>query len=155
MDEGVVYESGTPAEIFGNPQREKTRAFVNRIRTYRYRIGSRDFDRYAMNAAIEAFCERHIVARDTRYNLMLAVEEVLAMLLPMVDEAAVELAVTYAENSDALEVSFERGGRWPNPLEDAGQPDDFGARIVRRAAEAIDYTTAGSRSLLTVRIAKQ
>ena len=80
MDEGLIYEEGTPEEIFGNPQKEKTRAFVNRIRSYSYRIDSPDFDRYAMNAEIEAFCEKHILPRETRYNLMLAIEEILEIL---------------------------------------------------------------------------
>jgi len=155
MDEGLIYESGTPAEIFGAPQREKTRAFVNRIRSYRYRISSRDFDRYAMNAEIEAFCEKHILPRDTRYNLMLAIEEILAMLVPELDKFPLELGITYSENSDALELSFERSGDWPNPLDGTAQLDDFGARIVRRAAESIDYAVAGGKSILTVRIAKK
>ena len=33
-----------------------------------------------MNAEIEAFCEKHILPRDTRYNLMLAIEEILEIL---------------------------------------------------------------------------
>jgi polar amino acid transport system ATP-binding protein len=154
MDEGLVYESGTPTEIFGAPKRQKTRAFVNRIRSYRYLIASRDFDRYAMNAEIEAFCEKHILPRDTRYNLMLAVEEILGILMPELDTAAVALGVTYSENSDALELRFERSGDWPNPLDNTAQPDDFGARIVRRVAESIDYEVADGKSVLSVRIAK-
>ena len=82
MDEGLIYEEGTPEQIFGTPGKEKTRAFVNRIRSYHYRIDSPDFDRYAMNAEIEAFCEKHILPRDTRYNLMLAIEEILEILKP-------------------------------------------------------------------------
>jgi len=31
-DEGY-YEEGTPAQIFENPQKEKTRAFIHRIRS--------------------------------------------------------------------------------------------------------------------------
>jgi len=31
MDEGVIYESGTPAEIFGNPRKPRTREFLNRV----------------------------------------------------------------------------------------------------------------------------
>src|SRR5436190_10670860 len=71
MDEGVIYEEGTPGEIFDSPRREKTRAFVNRIRTWTCRIDSPDFDFYSMNARIDAFCERHI-RRSTRHDLMLA-----------------------------------------------------------------------------------
>ena len=32
MDQGVVYEEGTPEQIFENPQKERTRIFINRIR---------------------------------------------------------------------------------------------------------------------------
>ena len=154
MDEGLIYEEGTPEQIFGNPKREKTRAFVNRIRSYSYRIGSPDFDRYAMNAEIEAFCEKHILPRETRYNLMLAVEEILEFYKPDLPNAPLDLAVTYSEKTDALEVTFERSGEWPNPLESNLQPDDLGLRIVRRAAEAIDYQAADGKSRLVVRIGK-
>ena len=154
MDEGTIYEEGTPGEIFGSPQREKTRAFVNRIRSYACRIGSPDFDRYAMNAEIEAFCEKHILPRETRYNLMLAVEEILEIYKPDLRNAPLELTVTYSEKTNALELAFERGGEWPNPLESALQPDDLGMKIVRRVAEAIDYRVAGGRSRLTARIGK-
>jgi polar amino acid transport system ATP-binding protein len=153
MDEGLIYEEGTPEEIFGNPKKEKTRAFVNRIRTWSYRIGSPDFDRYAMNAEIEAFCEKHILPRETRYNLALAIEEILEIYKPDLRTAALDLAVTWSEKTDALEVTFERSGEWPNPLE-SDQPDDFGMRIVRRVAEAIDYRAADGKSRLVIRIGK-
>jgi polar amino acid transport system ATP-binding protein len=153
MDEGTIYEEGTPEEIFDNPKKEKTRAFVNRIRSYRYRIGSPDFDRYAMNGEIEAFCEKHILPRDTRYNLMLVVEEILEVLKPDLARTAIELGVTYSEKTDALEVTFEREGDWPNPME-SDQPDDLGVMIVRSAAESIGYEVARGRSRLTVVIGK-
>ncbi|HQQ67078.1 MAG TPA: amino acid ABC transporter ATP-binding protein, partial [Thermotogota bacterium] len=34
MDEGVIYEEGTPGQIFAHPQKEKTKAFINRIRGF-------------------------------------------------------------------------------------------------------------------------
>ena len=52
MDEGVIYEQGPPAQIFDNPTREKTRAFIHRIRSYTKRFTSPDYDLYAMNAEI-------------------------------------------------------------------------------------------------------
>jgi polar amino acid transport system ATP-binding protein len=33
MDEGLIYEEGTPEQIFDHPCKEKTRAFINRIRS--------------------------------------------------------------------------------------------------------------------------
>ena len=32
MDGGVIVESGTPAEVLGNPQQERTKAFLSRVR---------------------------------------------------------------------------------------------------------------------------
>jgi polar amino acid transport system ATP-binding protein len=154
MDEGTIYEEGTPEEIFGSPKREKTRAFVNRLRSYAYRIASPDFDRYAMNAEVEAFCEKHILPRDTRYNLMLAIEEILEICRPDLRAAALDLTVTYSEKTEALDLTFERSGEWPNPLENDQQPDDLGLRIVRRVAEAVEYRTADGRSSLSLRIRK-
>ena len=40
LDEGRVYEEGTPKEIFDNPQKEKTRAFISRLKTFIYEIHS-------------------------------------------------------------------------------------------------------------------
>ncbi len=153
MDEGLIYEEGTPAEIFGSPRKEKTRAFVNRIRSYHYRILTPDFDRYAMNAEIETFCEKHILPRDTRYNLMLVIEEVLEILKPEFGRMPLELSVSYSEKTNAVEVVFERGGEQPNPLE-SDQPDDLGIKIIRSAAEAVDYQVADGRSRLVIRIGK-
>ena len=155
MDEGLIYEEGTPEQIFGNPRREKTRSFVNRIRSYRYRIGSPDFDRYAMYAEIEAFCEKHILPRNIRYNLMLAIEELLEIYKPDIRDAPLDLGVTYSEKTDALEVAFERSGEWPDPLESNPQPDDLGLRIIRGITESVDYRAAGGKSRLVVRIAKK
>jgi arginine/lysine/histidine transport system ATP-binding protein len=155
MDEGTIYEEGTPQEIFDSPKREKTRAFVNRIRSYAYRIGSPDFDRYAMNAEIEAFSEKHILPRETRYNLVLAIEEILGFYKLELRTCPLDLSVTYSEKTDVLEVAFERSGEWANPLESNLQPDDLGLRIMKHVVEAIDYRVADGRSRLVVRISKK
>ena len=47
LDEGLIYEEGTPEQIFENPQKPKTRAFINRIRSHHYHITSPDYDFYA------------------------------------------------------------------------------------------------------------
>ena len=31
MDDGVIVEQGSPAEIFGNPKEERTKAFLSRV----------------------------------------------------------------------------------------------------------------------------
>ena len=154
MDEGLIYEEGTPEQIFDNPQKEKTRAFVNRIRSYHCRIGSPDYDLYAINAEIEAFCEKHILPRKTRHNLLLLVEELLEIHNPALRNAPLELTVAYSEKTATIEVICERCGDWGNPLESNGLPDEFGVNIIKHLAEGIDYQVADGKSRLVVRIGK-
>jgi polar amino acid transport system ATP-binding protein len=155
MDEGSIYEEGTPQQIFTDPRREKTRAFVHRIRSYRHRIGSPDFDRYAMNAEIEAFCEKHLLPRDTRYGLLVAIEEVLEIWKPTLRLDPLDLCVTYSEKTNALEAAFERSGEWPHPLESDLLPDDLGLRMIRGLTERVDYRVADGKSTLAMRIARR
>ena len=44
MNEGVIYEDGTPQQIFEHPRRSATKAFVNRIQKLVFEIDSNHFD---------------------------------------------------------------------------------------------------------------
>ena len=126
MDEGVIYEQGTPAQIFDQPQREKTRAFIHRIRSVCLRIDSPDFDLYAINAELEQFCEKQILPKKTRQHLLLLVEELLAIYQPRLAAAALELTLGYAEKTGRLELTLDAPGDAPNPLDSDALPDELG-----------------------------
>jgi polar amino acid transport system ATP-binding protein len=77
MDEGLIYEEGTPLQIFENPQREKTKAFIHRIRSLHHQITSKDYDLYAIHGEIELFCEKHMITKSTCNYVQLLSEEIL------------------------------------------------------------------------------
>ncbi|MGR9085895.1 MAG: amino acid ABC transporter ATP-binding protein, partial [Gammaproteobacteria bacterium] len=139
MDEGIIYEEGPPEQIFENPQKEKTRAFINRIRSYTCRISSPDYDLYAMNAEIEAFCEKQIIPKKSRHNLLLLVEELLQIYAPYLSTVALEMTIAYSEKSDRLELILESSGEAINPLESESLTDDLGLMIIRNLTENINY----------------
>ena len=118
MDEGLIYEEGTPEQIFENPQKEKTRAFINRIRSFNYRIGSPDYDLYAMNAEIEAFCEKQILSKKTRHNVLLLFEELLQIYNPLLESTSVDMTLSYSEKKEHLETGMRKHGGGGEP---AGQ----------------------------------
>jgi polar amino acid transport system ATP-binding protein len=62
MDEGIIYEEGTPEQIFDNPQKEKTKAFINRIRSFDFHLTSADYDLYAVQSEIKTFCDKHFLS---------------------------------------------------------------------------------------------
>ena len=152
MDEGLIYEEGTPEEIFERPQREKTKAFINRVRSFHYGISSPDYDLYAMNAEMDAFCEKQILPRKTRNNLQLLVEELLQLYAPCLATAALDVALDYSERNETLELVFENGGDAANPLESPSLPDELGLTIIKNLAENIEYRRLGDRNRLLVRM---
>ena len=153
MDEGVIYEQGTPAQIFDQPQREKTRAFIHRIRSVCLRIDSADFDLYAINAELEQFCEKQILPKKTRQHLLLLVEELLAIYQPRLAAAALELTLGYAEKTGRLELALDAPGDAPNPLDSDALPDELGLTIITNLAESIDYHTDADGNRLSIRLA--
>ena len=152
MDEGSIYEEGTPQEIFAHPRRPKTRAFIHRIRSYRHRIASPDFDFYAMNAEIEAFCEKQVLPKDTRHALLSVVEELIILFRPHLGQSTLDLAVDYSEKTSALEVTCETSAAVPNPLERAGSDEDLGLMIIRGMTESIESRGDDGRRVLLLRL---
>lgn len=152
MDEGLIYEEGTPQQIFENPQKEKTRAFINRIRSLNFPVTSQDYDLYAMNAEIETFCERQILSKKTRHNLLLLVEELMQLYYPLLGTVPFELTIAYAEKQGTLEIVAESGGAPFNPLDASQLPDELGLKIVTHLAQQLDYQRSGDKNRVTVRL---
>jgi len=59
LAQGVVYEDGTPEEIFEHPRRELTKQFIRQTQQTRFTIDSEQFDWFAMTAQMEQFCKRN------------------------------------------------------------------------------------------------
>ncbi len=154
MDEGFIYEEGTPEQIFENPRREKTRAFINRVRSFNYRISSPDYDLYAMNAEIEAFCEKQILSRKTRHNLLLLVEELLQVYNPYLERTELELTISHSEKTGNLELVCEGSGESLNPLDKSLLPDELGLTIINNLTLGIDYKRVGDRNRLSMAVRK-
>jgi polar amino acid transport system ATP-binding protein len=154
MDEGIIYEEGPPEQIFEHPQKEKTRAFINRILSYTRRIGSPDYDLYAINAEIEAFCEKQILPKKARNNLLLLVEELLQIYAPYLGSIVLDMTITYSEKNDRLELICESTGERANPIESEGLDDELGLMIIRNLTESIDYQWLNGKNRLQFLIKK-
>ncbi len=139
MDEGIIYEQGTPEQIFDNPQKEKTRAFINRVRSFNYRIGSPDYDLYALNAEIETFCGKHFLSATQLRSIQLLIEESL-QILPL--DAGTELSLDYSENSGQVSISFTLPASCAGVLE---QADMISLSIIRGLTQSLteERTAAG------------
>jgi polar amino acid transport system ATP-binding protein len=153
MDEGLIYEEGSPRELFTNPQKEKTRAFIKRLRILKEEIASGDFDLYKLNANIEAFCAKHTIDKSKVDNILLLVEEIVVNLLLPVKDAGSKIAFTieYAEKEGAFELIFDYAGESGNPLTPVDE-GNLSVLIVNKIAKDSRYVNADGRNQLTIQI---
>jgi polar amino acid transport system ATP-binding protein len=150
IDDGVIYEEGTPDQIFNNPGKEKTKAFINRIRSIHHHITSPAYDIFTIQAEIEAFCEKQILPVKTRQNLLSIVEEMLKMYKPHLSASPVDMTLAYSEKKESVELVFESAGTAFNPLEKMLQNEGKEPTGIRSMTQSIDYQRQNERNRLTM-----
>ena len=111
MDEGGIYEEGTPEEIFGHPRRENTRRFIRRLKVLELKIESRNYDFVDMAEQIRRYCERNRIPLKTSARIQLVFEETVEHLLrPMLNPPKIYAAAEYAEETGLAEWEFRYSG---------------------------------------------
>lgn len=138
MDEGVVYEAGTPDEIFDSPKRDKTRAFVQRLKTLTLCVESEGYDFIDMSENIRRFGEKNLLPRRRVDNLRRVFEEVLAQNIILAQEIRypITISVEYSEKTDQLEMRFTWSGGKFHPMEEG---EKLSMQIVKAVITGCSY----------------
>lgn len=152
MDEGIIYEAGNPGDIFENPQKEKTRIFIQRIRKLSETITSQHFDLYKLNANIELFCARHTADKRTVSHILLVVEEVLGqLLLPLfAGDPSIDLTLEYSEKTGEFQLLFDYAGAAQNPFLALPDEDNLSLKLIEKLAKSSSYSADAGRNHLTI-----
>ncbi len=150
MDQGLIYEEGTPQQIFNDPQKDRTRVFINRIRSLTRHITTSDFDLYALNSEIDIFCERHDLSRQARNNVQLLVEEVLELHRPRLSAGPLDLTISYSEKAGTLELLLDSEAVGGDPLEPGAEDDGLALLVIRGFSHQLDYHLHQGRGRLHV-----
>ena len=135
MNEGIIYEDGTPEQIFEHPVRSATKAFVNRIQKIVYEIDSDEFDFLQIHTGINRFC--------LKYNLSgkadLAYEVFKEMTFTHLRSCRpLTFRLTYAELSGETALDFMVEGLSESPL----VWNDAVKALRERVADIIEEPTA-------------
>ncbi len=149
MDEGVIYEEGPPQQIFENPQREKTKAFIHRIRSMYYHITSPDFDLYELQAEMEVFCEKHMLSQKVTDHVLHIAEEVLIL---QADFSNINLGLSFSEKDGSLELECRSAGIALNPFDENKFGDDIGIKLIKARCKSIDYSYEKGENMLLLKL---
>ncbi|MBO5552316.1 MAG: amino acid ABC transporter ATP-binding protein, partial [Lachnospiraceae bacterium] len=142
MDEGGIYEEGTPDQIFENPRKEKTRAFIKRLKTLSLQIESADFDFIGFTSRIEQFGRDNIIQPKAVMGLQLAFEElVMQMLIPEVEGGRISfpinLEIRHSEADETSNFSVEYSGGKYDPFVDG---DELSSALIKKAASGTKFS---------------
>ena len=117
--DGGIYEQGSPAEIFDAPKKEKTVAFIHKIKYFTYEITRKDFDLMQLQGGIQNFGEKYGLDQKRTYRLQICCEELIYELLahcyPQGNDADLKLSVSHAESDGATRIDLFCGGAATTP----------------------------------------
>ena len=154
LDEGGIYEDGTPEQIFDHPIREKTRQFIHRLRLLPFDIPSYSaFDFLGILTEIEHFGKDNMLSPVVIRNLQLFFEETITQnIVPHLNSQGngypIRCVIEYSEADGTTTLSIEYGGDSYNPIMD-GNP--LSARLVEGFASQVKHTfDPSNRLVLTI-----
>lgn len=150
MDEGVIYEDGTPQQIFENPQKEKTRRFIKQLKVLSEIIDKKSFDFPAINSSLEAFGRKLMMSQKRIYKMQLAFEEiVMQKLVREKNIGEIRMDVEYSEKEGFADMIFSYGGEKFDPL---GDEKDLTVITLKGVTSSIVHRYDGNKNVLVLTI---
>jgi len=154
MDEGGIYEDGTPEQIFDHPQREKTARFVRRIKVFEKEISSKDFDFIGFNSSLEQFGRKCQMSQKTILRTQAFFEEMcVQILLPCLpDGFHLLVSVEHSAEEDTAAMQIRYSGDAYDPMT---TDNLLSLKLAQNASQCIDYKRIDSppySNLVTAKI---
>lgn len=150
MDEGVIYEDGTPRQIFENPAKEKTRRFIRQLKVLSEVIDKTGFDFPAINSSLELFGRKQMMSQKQIYIMQLVFEElVMQKLVHEKNIGEIRMDVEYSEKEGTVDMIFGYGGGKFDPL---GDEKDLTVITLKGVTSSISYKYDGNGNVLVVTI---
>ena len=134
MDEGIIYEDGTPEQIFEHPVKEKTKKFIEQSRQFTLSIDPYNLDMDDVLIRLEYFVRNNSLPATFTTKLNSFLEEVVAINILGRNKNIKEVTVLLdaAANTDGVGATLCYGGEEFNPLKGA---DELSAKLIEHAAD--------------------
>ena len=152
--DGGIYEQGPPDQIFDAPEREKTVAFIRKIKNLSHDVFEREFDLMALQSEICRFGERYGMDRNRIYRLQICCEELICEMLAhcydVPEPVSLHLDIDYAESDRTAELKLSCGGKAHNPFTQA--EDGLGITILKHVGRDLAHTYENGTNIVSVRV---
>lgn len=134
LDDGGIYEEGTPSEIFTSPKREKTRRFIKHLHVAEFTVKDGAFDFPGAVSSVDTFCQKNMIGGKQAMKLHLVFEELMQVILSGVKN--IHAVIEHSEESGEIMLDVKYDGAEMNPSEG----DEVSYSLVKAEASDIQYT---------------
>lgn len=139
MHDGVIFEEGSPKQVFDHPVHSATKAFVQGIKKLAFDVTSDDFDFYDMDSQMAAFCTKYGVV-DKVDSIIHVTEEMAQVVLH--SYRPLHIVLSFTELTGDVAVAFMIRDLHQSPLWDDGI-DEIAMTMVRgMSKDVIEEPTA-------------
>ncbi|MBP5159536.1 MAG: amino acid ABC transporter ATP-binding protein [Lachnospiraceae bacterium] len=137
MDQGGIYEDGTPEQIFDTPKKDLTRRFIRQLKVLEIDVDSLDYDFIGAGAQIDRYCWQNAIPSPVRYRIRLAFEELIQqMLTSVIADRGVHVTIEYSDKEKIARVIVTYGGDNFDP--EYGD-NEFSYEFLRSSVDEITY----------------
>lgn len=138
MTDGVIFEEGTPQDIFEHPRREQTRRFIHNLKVLEIHIDDMDSDFPGAYTAIRNFCINNQVSSSVELRINQVFEELLQQILLLECGAHdIQFSAECSESGESTEITAAYHGK---PFDLDRIENQLALSLLRNAADEI--TTA-------------
>ena len=153
MDEGIIYEDGTPEKIFDSPEKDKTRQFVHHLQVFEAELRRSGAYGMDLGTGIEQFGYRHMIGRRLVNQMHVIAEELcINTVLPVIDRGeSLRLVFEYSDSEGGfIDVHLTYNGDDKDPLESA---DELSMKLIRHSCPDLAWEYNDGQCVINGRMA--
>ena len=124
MDEGVIYEEGSPEQLFESPQKDRTRQFIRHLKSLSLTLLEGKDECGEMISRIDDFARKNMVSWKLHRGMLAVLEELCVeqVFSRRKDYGKIALAFEYAKANEEIRFAVSFGGAAWDPLSDDESP---------------------------------
>lgn len=137
MDQGGIYEDGTPEQIFDNPTKERTRAFIKQLKVLNIKIDDPNFDFQHVVYQIEDYCIKSNINHKDSYKIQSCFEELCkTILIPHLNnDVHILVCIEYSDIEKNMTMSVKFNGEFFDPMQ---TKDELALAVLKNSAKSLN-----------------
>ena len=140
MDQGGIYEDGTPEQVFDHPQKELTRRFIQRLKVMEIEIDGWEYDFLSAGSEINQYCFHNDIAPRMKYCIHTTFEELVQqILMPVLPDPKIKFTMEYSEAEKRIVVTVLYNGLAFDPK---NSENDLSYAMIKGLASDLQYSAA-------------